>query len=160
MELLLELAIRPIGMLLFPALLTLPGRPSVCLPRKLTRPTAVCCCRYSCVAQQRLTPQLSRADGHNTKEPRRSLRSANTRGSSSSCRQPPATFCVSAEPLTPLKTETGPPSMADVFAELKRLWKDLCRESGVIFNFLLGQGGDTLFAGEAAGLCSGIRDGW
>lgn len=39
--------------------------------------------------------------------------------------------------------------MADVFVELKRLWKDLCRESGVIFNFLLGQGGDTLFAGEA-----------
>ncbi|CAN0223044.1 unnamed protein product [Ectocarpus sp. 4 AP-2014] len=37
--------------------------------------------------------------------------------------------------------------MADVFVELKRLWNELCSESGVIFNFLLGQGGDTLFAG-------------
>lgn len=45
--------------------------------------------------------------------------------------------------------------MADVFVELTRLWKDLCRESGVIFNFLLGQGGDTLFAGEAVGLFGG-----
>lgn len=38
--------------------------------------------------------------------------------------------------------------MADVFVELKRLWEDICRETGVIFNFLLGQGGDTLFAGQ------------
>lgn len=37
--------------------------------------------------------------------------------------------------------------MADVFVELKRVWQELCSESGVIFNFLLGQGGDTLFAG-------------
>lgn len=48
---------------------------------------------------------------------------------------------------------TGPPSMADVFVELRRLWKDLCRESGVIFNFLLGQNGDTLFAGAYLLFC-------
>lgn len=41
----------------------------------------------------------------------------------------------------------GPPSMADVHAELKTVWEDLCREHGVIFNFLMGQNGDTLFAG-------------
>lgn len=41
----------------------------------------------------------------------------------------------------------GPPSMADVYGELKRLWKELCRDTGVIFNFLLGHNGDTLFAG-------------
>ncbi|CAM9418476.1 unnamed protein product [Ectocarpus fasciculatus] len=41
----------------------------------------------------------------------------------------------------------APPNMADVFVELKRVWQELCSESGVIFNFLLGQGGDTLFAG-------------
>lgn len=37
--------------------------------------------------------------------------------------------------------------MADVYAELDLVWKKLCRETGVIFNFLLGQNGDTLFAG-------------
>lgn len=53
--------------------------------------------------------------------------------------------------FAPTIADTGPPSMADVFVELKRLWKDVCRDTGVIFNFLLGQGGDTLFAGGAAG---------
>lgn len=47
--------------------------------------------------------------------------------------------------------------MADVFVELKRLWKDLCRETGVIFNFLLGQGGDTLFAGAPPLPTSGVE---
>lgn len=42
--------------------------------------------------------------------------------------------------------------MADVFVELKRLWEEVCREQGVIFNFLLGQNGDTLFAGQS--ICS------
>lgn len=42
--------------------------------------------------------------------------------------------------------------MADVYAELDLVWKKLCRETGVIFNFLLGQNGDTLFAG-ARPLC-------
>ena len=37
--------------------------------------------------------------------------------------------------------------MAAFYAELDRVWKKLCRETGVIFNFLLGQNGDTLFAG-------------
>lgn len=37
--------------------------------------------------------------------------------------------------------------MADVYAELDRVWKKICSETGVIFNFLLGQNGDTLFAG-------------
>lgn len=39
--------------------------------------------------------------------------------------------------------------MADVYAELEVLWKGLCRDSGVIFNFLLGQNGETLFAGAS-----------
>lgn len=38
--------------------------------------------------------------------------------------------------------------MADVYVELERMWKRLCRDSGVIFNFLLGHNGDTLFAGR------------
>ncbi|CAN0025782.1 unnamed protein product [Ascophyllum nodosum] len=41
----------------------------------------------------------------------------------------------------------GRPNMADVYVELERIWKRLCRDSGVIFNFLLGQNGETLFAG-------------
>lgn len=61
----------------------------------------------------------------------------------------PTRHPVSVKLHRPQNPVTGPPSMADVFVELKRLWKELCRESGVIFNFLLGQGGDTLFAGGA-----------
>lgn len=49
--------------------------------------------------------------------------------------------------MGPLFLHPGPPNMADVYVELERMWKRLCRDSGVIFNFLLGHNGDTLFAG-------------
>ncbi|CAM9248386.1 unnamed protein product [Choristocarpus tenellus] len=37
--------------------------------------------------------------------------------------------------------------MVDVYTLLKALWEGLCNGEGTIFNFLMGQGGDTLFAG-------------